>query len=221
LSDTPGKPKTLVISKDSSGINYFITRGSDLELGDPDVTVGTPREIETAVDQMITGAGIGSSKVLGAYGIRYVYMRNPINQGLVRTIDGLGGFVRSSATSSGIVWRVVGSLPRLSLNDGSGNNIELAATDIGATTEVTSTGIVTLAEKYDGNWRLLINGKPTPLLKSPIGEPQFKVNELGKLSLEHDGTKRRALFSIEVIVFLTVTVLALPAGRRRKEMVEL
>ncbi len=221
LSDTPGKPKTLVISKDSSGINYFITRGSDLELGDPDVTVGTPREIETAVDQMITGAGIGSSKVLGAYGIRYVYMRNPIDQGLVRTIDGLGGFVRSSATSSGIVWRVVGSLPRLSLNDGSGNNIELAATDIGATTEVTSTGIVTLAEKYDGNWRLLINGKPTPLLKSPIGEPQFKVNELGKLSLEHDGTKRRALFSIEVIVFLTVTVLALPAGRRRKEMVEL
>ena len=221
LSDTPGKPKTLVIAKSANEIIYFITRGSDLELGDPDVTVGTPREIEVAVDQMITGVGINSSKVLGTYGIRYVYMRNPIDQGLVRTIDGLGGFTRSSATNSGIVWKVFGSLPRLSLKDAGGATTQLNSTDIGAVDEINSVGTITLAEKYDGNWKLLLNGKSVPLSKSAIGEPIFNVSEPGKIYLEHDGTKRRALLSVQAIIFLTIVVLALPAGRRRKEMVDL
>ena len=78
-----------------------------------------------------------------------------------------------------------------------------------------------LAEKYDGNWRLLVNNKTAPLSKSIIGEPTFDVVESGNLYLEHDGTKRRALTSIQGIIFLSVLVLALPAGRRRKEMVEL
>jgi GT2 family glycosyltransferase len=221
LSDTSGKPKTLVIQKTSAETTYFITRGFDLELGDPDVTVGTPPEIENAVDQMVTGTGIKSSKVLGLYGIQYVYMRNPIDQGLVRTIDGLGGFVRSSATDSGIVWKVAGSLPRLSIKDALGTVTKVDATDIGAQTQINTLGTVTLAEKYDGNWRLLVNNKTAPLSKSIIGEPTFDVVEPGNLYLEHDGTKRRALTSIQGIIFLSVLVLALPAGRRRKEMVEL
>jgi hypothetical protein len=221
LSDTPAKPKTLVIQKSLNETTYFITRGFDLEIGDPDVTVGTPPEIENAVDQMITGTGIKSSKVLGLYGIKYIYMRNPIDQGLVRTIDGLGGFIRSSATNSGIVWKVVGAVSRLSIKDALGTVTNIDATDIGAQTDLATLGTVTLAEKYDGNWKLLVNNKVAPLSKSSIGEPIFEVSEPGKLYLEHDGTKRRALISIQGIIFLTVVVLALPAGRRRKEMVEL
>ena len=221
LSDTPAKPKTLVITKSESGTLYFITRGSDLELGDPDVTVGTPKEIATAVDEMITGSGINSSKVIGTYGIRYVYLRSPVDPALVRTIDGLGGFTRSSATNAGIVWKVTNSLPRLSLRNSDGSFVELNSTDIGAEAQLETTGTITLAEKYDGNWRLLLNGKPVKLEKSDIGEPIFNVTSTGKIYLEHDGTKRRALLSIQAIIFLTVLVLALPAGRRRREMVEL
>ena len=221
LSDTPAKPKTLVVQKTNDETKYFITRGFDLELGDPDVTVGTPTEIESAVDGMTSGSGISASKVLGSYGIQYVYMRNPIDQGLVRTIDGLGGFTRSSATDSGIVWKVVGSAPRLSIKDNFGNSAQIDATEIGAQADLQTTGTITLAEKYDGNWRILINGKSIPLTKSSIGEPTFVAQETGKLYLEHDGTKRRALISLEAIALLTVLVLALPAGRPRKEMVEL
>ena len=221
LSDTPSKPKTLVIQKNSTDTSYFITRGYDLEIGDPDVTVGTPVEIETAVDQMITGTGIKSSKVLGLYGIQYIYLRNPIDQGLVRTIDGLGGFTRSSATNSGIVWKVVGAVPRVSIKDALGNISRIDSTDIGAETNLSTLGRITLAEKYDGNWKMYLNNKDLPLNKSSIGEPIFEANETGNLYLEHDGTKRRALISIQGIILLTVLVLALPAGRRRKEMVEL
>ena len=221
LSDTPSKPKTLVIQKNSTDTSYFITRGYDLEIGDPDVTVGTPKEIADAVDAMITGSGITSSKVIGTYGIRYIFLRNPADPALVRTIDGLGGFTRSSATSSGIVWKVTDSLPRLSLRTVSGQIIELDSTDIGAQTQLNEIGTVTLAEKYDRNWRLLLDGKSIKLEKSEIGEPIFNVPSTGKIYLEHDGTRRRALLSIQGIIFLTVLVLALPAGRRRREMVDL
>ena len=221
LSDTPAKPKTLVISKSKYGTTYFITRGYDLELGDPDVSVGTPIEIDSAVDQLILGKGINSSKVIGSYGIQYIYMRNPIDPAIVRTIDGIGGFTRSSATNSGIVWKVFASQPRLSITDASGLSSQLKATDIGASDDLVFPGRVTLAEKYDSNWKLMVAGENIPLQKSEIGEPIFEVDTLGKLTLEHDGTKRRALISIQALILLTVVVLSLPAGRRRREMTEL
>jgi hypothetical protein len=34
----------------------------------------------------------------------------------------------------------------------------------------------------------------------------------------YDGTSRRAWISLQVIFFITVLVLALPAGRRRREI---
>jgi len=140
---------------------------------------------------------------------------------LVRAIDGLGGFTRSSATNSGIVWKVVGAVPRVSIKDTLGNISRIDSTDIGAGTNLSTLGRITLAEKYDGNWKLYLNNKVLPLNKSSIGEPIFEANETGNLYLEHAGTKRRALISIQGIILLTVLVLALPAGRRRKEMVEL
>jgi hypothetical protein len=38
------------------------------------------------------------------------------------------------------------------------------------------------------------------------------------VTLMYDGTSRRALVSFQIIVLVTVTVLALPAGRRRREI---
>ena len=75
-----------------------------------------------------------------------------------------------------------------------------------------------MAEKYDSGWHALFNGVPLQLEKSDIGLPTFVVSDAGTLTILHDGTKRRALVSLELISLLTVIVLALPAGRRRREM---
>jgi hypothetical protein len=48
--------------------------------------------------------------------------------------------------------------------------------------------------------------------------PQFKVYEGGEVVFLHDGTLRRAWLSIFIITLTTVIVMALPAGRRRREM---
>jgi hypothetical protein len=218
LSDTPGKPKTLVIGKYGSQLIYFVSRGSDLELGDPDVAVATPPELETAVEELISGVGINSSKVIGAFGIQYLFIKNPADQAVVRTIDGIGGFTRSSATTAGVVWRVVGSKSRVSITDAAGSVTSVNANSIGAQDDISTSGNIVLAEKYDSGWKALLNGKKLELKKSPIGLPFFVAPEGGTLNIVHDGTKRRALLSIEFITVLTVIVLSLPAGRRRREV---
>jgi len=48
--------------------------------------------------------------------------------------------------------------------------------------------------------------------------PVFEVTKSGPVTLLYDGTLRRAWVSLQTIIFITVIVLALPAGRRRREI---
>ena len=218
LSDTPIRPKTLVLGKNEDQLNYFITRGSDLQIGDPDVAARSPKAVSDAVIDLLSGAGISSSKTLGSFGIQYLYLRKPIDENIARTIDGIGGFTRSSATNSGIIWQIVGSNSRVSTTDATGATTGLSSSNIGATDVLKAPGTVTLAEKFDEGWKLIVNGTNVELQQSPIGLPYFDVAEIGPISLIHDGTGHRALISLQVISFLVVLVLALPAGRRRREL---
>ena len=218
LSDTPNRPKTLVIGRTQDQINYFITRGSDLEIGDADVAISTPAIIKNAVTELISGSGLTSSKILGAYGIQYLYLKNPVDQALVRTIDGIGGFTRSSSTTAGIIWQVSGSKSRISVLDVTGATTILNSAKVGAWGDLQTPGTVTLAEKFDDGWKLIVNGNQIKVQESAIGLPTFEVSDSGPFTLLHDGTKRRALISIQLLALLSVIVLSLPAGRRRREV---
>jgi len=218
LSDTPARPKTLVLGKDGDELKYFITRGSDLQIGDPDVAVRAPKAVNDAVTDLLSGAGITSSKVLGTFGIQYLYLKKPVDENIARTIDGIGGFTRSSATNSGIIWQIVGSNSRVSTTDATGAITALSSSNIGATDVLKAPGTITIAERFDSGWKLIINGTSVELQQSPIGLPFFDVAEIGPISLIHDGTSHRALISLQMIAFLVVLVLALPAGRRRREL---
>ena len=50
---------------------------------------------------------------------------------------------------------------------------------------------------------------------------QFQVSESGEISLIHDGTTRRAWLSLQLIIWIVVVILALPAGRRKREISEM
>ena len=218
LSDTPNRPKTLVLGRTGDQLNYFISRGSDLEIGDADVAVATPVPVRNAIIDLISGSGLTSSKVLGDYGIQYLFLKNPVDQSVVRTVDGIGGFTRSSVTSSGIIWQVVGSKARISILDASGTVSPINSTKVGAVADLQTPGTITLAEKFDTGWHLLVNGNQVKLSQSQAGLPIFEVTETGPMTLLHDGTKHRALISMQLIALLVVIVLSLPAGRRRREV---
>jgi hypothetical protein len=89
---------------------------------------------------------------------------------------------------------------------------------VGAVADLQTPGTITLAEKFDTGWHLLVNSNPVKLSQSQEGLPIFEVTETGPMTLLHDGTKHRALISMQLISLLVVIVLSLPAGRRRREV---
>jgi GT2 family glycosyltransferase len=217
LADTPSKPKALVINEINGEILYAISRGNDIQIGDADVTIAPPREVVTAVTDLVSGSGISSAKTLGAFGIQYVFLKAIQDGVLVRTIDGSGGFARMSSTKDGIVWKVLGAAPRVIFTAPNYHQI-ISSTDVSAEADVPMPGTIRVAEKFDTNWRLLLDGKRVPLTKSSDGLPTFQIPQAGHITLSHDSTLHRGLLSLQLIALITVVVLALPGGRRRREV---
>ena len=218
LAQSPAKPKTLVLSSTPSQTVFFISRGNPLTIGDADVATATPPQIVDAVTQLVSGSGVSSAKVMGSYGIQYLYLKSPASPEIARLIDGVGGFTRMSATDIGIVWHIVGSSPRVVLTDSKGRNTLIPAGDVGALGVVKSPGVISLAEKYDRSWRLLINGASVPLQHADNGLPIFTIPTSGKVSLLFDGTAHRGLISLELMTLLVAVVMALPSGRRKRQV---
>ena len=218
LEQTPARPKTVVLRATEKETTYFFTRGAGIYLGDADVSIGLPSSINQAMNELVSGAGVTPTKTLGLYGVQYLYLQNPAPTSLVRTIDGIGGFSRMSATAGGTLWRVVKSNPRVLFTGATGSAVALDSHDVSANALVPSAGVVHLAEKYDQSWRLLLDGRPIPLERSTDDLPIFTIPQSGQVALSHDGTLRRALISIELITLIVALVMALPAGRRRRDI---
>ena len=218
LTQTPARPKTIIIKATEGSTTYFITRGNDLQLGDPDSVIATPDAITHAMEDLIAGTGITSGKTIGRYGINYLVLTAPISPAIARTIDGIGGFIRMSSTASGIVWKVMGASPRV-LFIGQ-NNVKqmIPSSDITASGDVPGAGTIIVAEKFDNDWHLLLDGLPIPVQENSDGLPTFKIPNSGHVELSHDGTRHRAMISLQLLLLLVSIVMALPGGRRRREV---
>lgn len=219
-----GDAKTLVLreieNRDLNTLAFYISRGSDLSLGDADVAPNQDPAIAKAVIELTDGSGLSTSKTFADFGIKYLFAKNPISKEVIRTIDGLGGFVRTSATKDGIVWKVSDPTGRLFFTNIKGEVTLLDGGGIGATSVAPGPGIITLTENYDLGWQILQNGKKLERQENEVGLPQFTVLEAGEFNLIHDGTKRRGLLSLQFIIWVSIAVLALPAGRRKREISE-
>jgi len=215
----PARPKTLVItSKGAGDTAYFVSRGNDLQLGDPDVVVALPPVLDDSIRGLVTGTLPTAGPVIGSFGIQYVFLTNPVDEAIARRIDGVGGFARTSATSNGIVWKVNAGLPRVSEVNALNQRTPLNSGDIGSRDTLVQPGTIDVTEKFDSSWHLLVGGTGVHATQTPNGLTEFVTTLTGPMTLLNDGTSRRALLSLELIALLTVTVLALPAGRRRRDI---
>ena len=212
--------KTLVIRSIEEDqhrtLAYYIARGSEITLGQPDVTIENTPIITHAVEGLIDNTGVGSSKIFASFGIKYIFVKNPAHQELIQTIDGLGGFNRASATSAGTVWKIAEPTGRVLFTDFSGKTTVLEMA-LGAVT-APGPGTITLTENYSQGWQALSSGVRLERSQSEYGLPQFKVFAGGEIVFLHDGTTRRAWLSLFLIALVTSIVMALPAGRRRREL---
>lgn len=212
--------KTLVIrpieDEGQRGLAYYIARGGEVTLGQPDVVIENTEILTRAVEGLIDNTGVGSSKVFSSFGIKYVFVKNPANQELIQTVDGLGGFNRASATDAGTVWKVAQPTGRAIFTDFEGKQSVLAV-ELGAVI-APGAGTITLTENYSQGWQALADGVRLERSENQYGLPEFKVFEPGEINFLHDGTSRRAWLSLFLIALTTSIVMALPAGRRRREL---
>ncbi len=207
-------------SENEKKIQYYLSRGKDISLGEPDVAPIQTVAIADAARGVIDGSGVTSSSTLSDFGVKYLYVKAPFKREIIRSIDGLGGFSRTSATSLGVVWKVTAPASRLMFVGADGVHKELEAGEVGARTYVPSAGTLILTETYNRSWQVLENGYRLDRNKNEQGLPTFTVTEAGEISLIHDGTIRRAWLSLQLIFFVIVLVMALPAGRRKSEISE-
>jgi len=201
-------------------VQYFISRGKDISLGEPDVAPEHNSTIGEAARGLIDGSGIASSKTLADHGIKYVFVKSPFKKEIIRSIDGLGGFTRTSATSIGVVWSVSQPTGRLMFVNPDGVRTVLETGEFGARTTVPGPGTLILTESSNRSWQVLENGYRLERTNNELGLPTFKVLEAGEISLLHDGTVRRGWLSLQTIFIIVVIVMALPAGRRKREISE-
>ncbi|CAB5239605.1 unannotated protein [freshwater metagenome] len=216
--------KTVVLREVNSNgrvnLQYYITRGHDAFLGEPDLAPVETEEITKAVRELVDGTGISSSKTLARFGIKYLFVKNSENRELIQTIDGLGGFARASSTSAGVVWRVSGALGRLIYISRSGDSFPLESSDVGARTNVPGPGTILLTDTYSRSWQIFQNGVRLERSQDRNGLTTFRVEEKGEISLVHDGTIRRGFLSLQLVLIVLVLVLAAPSGRRKREISE-
>ena len=214
--------KTLVIRSYVQGseraLGYYISRGGDVTLGQTDVVPEDTQVISRAVEGLIDNTGVTSSKVFSTYGIKYIFLKRPLIDEIVQTIDGLGGFSRTSATKAGIVWKVNSPTGRLIHTDYAGTVTILESK--GVKTSVPSPGTLTLTENFSNGWRVYQDGYRSARIKDQNQLPTFEVTNAGEITVFHDGTLRRAWISFFVITLITTIVLALPGGRRKREISE-
>lgn len=199
-----------------STLSYYISRGSEVALGEADVAPPDLPIISDAIEGLVDNTGVTSSKVFADYGIKYVFLKNPVNDEVVQTIDGLGGFNRTSATKAGIVWRVLKDTGRLIFTDYSGR--EKIIVSKGVRAYIPTPGTITLTENFSNSWQISQNGYRLARIENANGLPSFEATTGGHISVIHDGKTRRAWISFFLIALVTTAVLALPAGRRRREI---
>ena len=202
----------------TKNVQYYISRGRDITLGEPDVAPKQTMQIVTATQGLIDGSGISSSKTFADFGVKYIFAKAPIDLNIIRTIDGLGGFSRTSATTSGVVWRVTGVTGRLIFVGADGVRKNLKISDLSSQTSVTGPGKILLTENFDRSWQIIENGVRLERQKNEQGLPIFIVTQAGDISILHDGTTRRAWISFETIAWVVVIIFAAPAGRRKREI---
>ncbi len=211
--------KTLVIRPTTldghPSLAYYIARGGDLTLGQADIAPRESQAITHAVEALIDNTGVSSSKVFSTFGIKYVFLKAPASQSVTQVIDGIGGFARASATSAGIVWKVVDPTGHLRFTDPTGavKILDFA----GGRTYIPGPGTVTITENYSGAWQIIQNGHRLAKVRDENGLPTFTATEAGDAVVLHDGTLRRAWLSLFLIALITAIVMALPSGRRMRD----
>jgi MYXO-CTERM domain-containing protein len=223
----PERPRTLVLSpvpaRDGDAVGYALVRGGGLGLGDaetsPPASAAAP--LDLVVGDLLSGRGGDEVEDLTRFGVRYVYLPEPVDAALAERLDGLAGLVRGSAPDGGALWRLEGVSARVTLRatDGSSQVVPSGPVDVGAQVPAdVSPRLLVLAETADAGWRaVLAGGALQPQLVDGWAQGfRIPAGVGGRLAVEHRDPARAVWLVGQAVAWIAVIVLAAPSLRRTR-----
>lgn len=242
-AESPQAPRTLVLRQDRAGrVSYSLINGDGAVLGEADVSPPSSvwQELSPAVADLAAGLGGDEVTVIAGYGVRFILLAAGTSSDLIPILDGEPGLRRLATAQGEILWRIAGVTSRARVVA-----FEQAPLPVGVDEPQTvstdpyidqpmpdSVGDRTLvlgAAPQEG-WRgFTVNtqtGERTALTNQPgpdglswsagIAIPDGPV----QVVVEFDNSARSSWLFVQVVFFVVLVVMALPARRREDEDVD-
>jgi GT2 family glycosyltransferase len=216
------RTRTLLLRSGPAPIRYAVLRNADPLLGEAELTqpVTPQRRLAAVVAGLASGNGASlgdDGGALARFAIGYVLLPAPMDQGLIRILDGTPGLRPVSLTGSFGLWQVTQTAARVRLiePDGAVVPVRSGRVEVVGAKVPAAGGTLVLAEPA-GGWRASLNGRALTPLASPVdGWAQgFRLPPGGgRLDIGRATLPRQAVLWLEAAILLAVAILALPSAR--------
>jgi hypothetical protein len=214
--------RALVLRSDGGQVSYSLQRGASPSLGDADLAPvpSAQQALNTAVAALIApngGEAFEQGQLLAQFDIGFVLLPAPVDQGLVRALDGVGDLRPLSATPAFYLWRVTDLSARVRVvePDGTVVSVPSGPTGVAGAQAPAAGGTIELAEPA-GGWNATLSGKPLTPVPSPAGSwaAAYRLPAGGGvLDIGRDQTGRDLILVLQLLVLAALAVLALPGSR--------
>ncbi|MGE5288036.1 MAG: glycosyltransferase, partial [Micromonosporaceae bacterium] len=223
------RTRTLVLRSEPGPIRYTVLRNADPLLGEAELA--QPVTAQHRLDAIVSGLASGSGGNLGddggalaKFAIGYVLLPAPMNQDLIRVLDGTPGLRPVSLTGSFGLWQVTRTAARVTVIEPGGVVVPVRSgrVEVGRARVPAAGGTLVVAEPA-GGWQASVNGRTLTPLATPVdGWAQgFRLPPGGgRLDISRPGWPRQAALGFEAIALLAVVMLALPSPRTETAGVE-
>ncbi len=215
--------RTLVLRSGPGTLHYTVLRNADPLLGEPELAqpAGVRRLLDPVVAGLSTGSGgdLGDDgHALGQFGIGFVLLPAPLDQGLVRVLDGTPGLQPVSLTGSFGLWQVtdVAARVRVVQADGTVVPVRSGRVEVTGAPVPSAGGTLVLAEPAGAGFHASLNGRPLTPLAGPVDGWAQGFNLPaggGRLDISRSMLTRRLALALEGIAIAVVALFALPSTR--------
>jgi GT2 family glycosyltransferase len=219
-SGAPYQSRTLVLRQVDGALTYQLLRDSDPVLGDEELPEVTPAA--TALNRVVASLAAQNSgdiedagQALSAFGIGSVLLPSPVDQTLAAQLNGQAGLQPLTVSPAYDLWRVAGTVARVSVLTANGTVVPVPSGSVGATTTLAASvsGTLVLAEPA-GGWSATLNGHALrPVTVAGWAQGYALPAGGGRLVISRDEMPRDLILIVEAIAVLVAFALALPGTR--------
>jgi hypothetical protein len=219
-SGAPYQSRTLVLRQVGGVLTYQLLRDSDPVLGEPELPEAS--SAATALDTTVASLGapasgdtVDAAQALSAFDIGSVLLPAPVNQTLATQLNGQAGLQPLTVSSSYDLWRVAGTVARVSVVSSRGVTVPVPSGPIGTESTIASnvSGTLILAEP-EGGWSATFNGQALrPVTVDGWAQGFVLPAGGGRLVISRDDLPRDLVLAVEALALLVAIALALPGTR--------